>query len=892
MEAFAPGPNRFPALVALFFSLWGFMCSAESLAADETRVAVLPFVVNAPKPLDYLRLRLQEMLIRDLRNKGISVVDLEEVNRLPQAFTPSDLEGLMQLAQTLRADYLVTGSLTQVGEALSLDAKLIDASGHKPPYLAFAVADRSEALGESVGQMAKSFENQILGLAQVEAVRVKGNQRIEQEAILAVVKTKKGERLNYGQLDKDLRDIYKMGYFTDVNIETEAGTSGTVVTFNVKEKPSIGRISFDGNKKVESDDLKNELGIKLYSILDQNEIKQSINRLKEFYRKKGYYNAEIKDRTEPMPNNQVSLTYDIDEGQKIYITKIAFVGNKAFGDSALKKIMETSEHGLLSWLTDSGVLDSKKLEFDVFKLTAFYHNHGYIKAVVGEPKVTENDEKGLTVTFEIKEGDQYSVGKVMVSGDLIEPADALLKKVSIDKEKVFNREVVRQDILTLKETYADEGYAYAEVTPRTRDNDQTHTVDIDYSISRGEKVRFERINITGNTKTRDKVIRRELKALEGEYFTGKAVSKSTQNLNRLGYFETVDIQTKKGSQEDLMVMDVKVKEKPTGSFSFGAGYSSVDHLVGMAQIQQDNFLGNGQRLSAAVRLGGNMQQFDVRFLEPWLLDYPISMEIRGYNWTRDYDDYTNDSVGGSIYFGFPTKIDEYTRASVQYGYVDSLITNVADNASDYLKDMEGRSITSSMTFGLMRNSVNRAWNPSEGSINSISFEYAGGILGGDNYFNKYLGRSAWFYPLPLSTVFMVQGRWGYLEQRSGGELPVYEKFFLGGLNTVRGYEYASISPRDPETGDKIGGNAMMCYNAEFRFPLLKEQGVIGVVFFDAGQVWREAGDVNLGDIQKGVGGGVRWYSPMGPLRLEWGYALDPKYNEPSSQFEFSMGTEF
>jgi outer membrane protein insertion porin family len=893
MGAVASRPSRLLRLAALFFTLWGLMGSGGSLAADATRLAVLPFVVNAPKPLEQLRLRLQEMLIQEMQKKGFSVVDSEEVNRLPEAFTPpSDSKGLAQMAEALRADYLVAGSVTQVGEALSLDAKLIDASGRKPALLAFAVADHTEALRESVGQIASIFENQIVGLAQVDSVRVSGNQRIEREAILAVVKTKKGERLDYGQLDKDLRAIYKMGYFTDVNIETEEGPNGTIVSFNVKEKSSVGKISFEGNKKVDTDDLKNEVGIKLYTILDQNEIKQSINRLKEFYRKKGYYNAEIKERTEPLPNNQVGVTYVIDEGQKIFITKIEFIGNKTFDDATLKKIMETSEHGFLSWLTDSGVLDSKKLEFDVFKLTSFYHNHGFIKAVVGEPKISLNSDKGLTVTFEVKEGDQYTVGQVGVSGNLIMPADELLKKVSIGKEKVFNREVVRKDILALKDLYADEGYAYAEVTPRTKENDPAHSIDITFDISRGEKVRFERINITGNNTTRDKVIRRELKALEGEYFSGKAVSKSNQNLNRLGFFENVDIQTKKGSREDLMVMDVKVKEKPTGSFSFGAGYSSVDNLVGMAQIQQDNFLGYGQRLSASVRLGGKSSQFDVRFLEPWLLDYPISTEVRAYNWKREYDDYTNDSWGGSVFFGFPTKIDEYTRASVQYGYVDSYISNVDDNASWYLREMEGRSVTSSMTFGLTRNSINRAWNPSEGSINSISLEYAGGILAGDNYFNKYIGRSAWFFPLPLSTVFMAQGRWGYVEQRSGGDLPVYEKFFLGGLNTVRGYEFASISPRDPETGDKIGGDVMTCYNFEFRFPLLKDQGVIGVVFFDAGQVWKDAGEISTGDLQKGVGGGVRWYSPMGPLRLEWGYALDPRYDEPSSQFEFSMGTEF
>jgi outer membrane protein insertion porin family len=893
VAAAAPGPKGLVGLAALFFTLLGLMCSGESLAANETRLAVLPFVVNAPKPLEHLRMRLQEMLAREMQKKGFSVVDLEAVNRHPQALTPpADPQGLTEMALALKADYLAVGSLTQVGETFSLDARLIDANARKPPFLAFSVADHSEALSESMGQIASSFENQIIGLAQVDSVRVGGNQRIEREAILAVVKTKKGDRLDYGQLDKDLRDIYRMGYFTDVSIETEGGSAGTIVSFNVKEKPSIGKLVFEGNKKIEADDLKNEVGIKLYTILDQNEIKQSINRLKEFYRKKGYYGVEIKERTEPQPNNQVSVVYVIDEGQKIFITKIEFLGNKAFDGKQLKSIMETSEHGFLSWITDSGVLDSKKLEFDVFKLTSFYHNQGYIKAVVGDPKIAPNQEKGLTVTFEVKEGDRYSVGKVEVSGDLIMPSDELLKKVSISKEKVFNREVVRKDILALKEVFAEEGYAYAEVSLRTKENDPAHTVDIHYDVSKGEKVRFERINITGNTSTRDKVIRRELKALEGEYFNGKAVSRSTQNLNRLGFFETVEIQTRKGSLEDLMVMDVKVKEKPTGSFSFGAGYSSVDSVVGMVQIEQNNFQGYGQRLSASIRLGGNSSQFDVRFLEPWLLDRPISTEVRGYNWNREFDDYSKDSWGGSLFFGFPVGLDDYTKGSVQYGYEDSYISDVDDNASFLLRDMEGHSVTSAVTLGLTRNSVNRAWNPSQGSINSITFEYAGGIFAGDNYFNKYVGRSAWFFPLPLSTVFMTQGRWGYADRRSGGELPVYEKFFLGGLNTVRGYEYASISPRDPETDDKVGGEKMMCYNVEFRFPLIKEQGVIGLVFFDAGNVWESDRQADFADLRKSVGGGVRWYSPMGPLRLEWGYALDPRDDEESSQLEFSIGAEF
>jgi outer membrane protein insertion porin family len=342
-----------------------------------------------------------------------------------------------------------------------------------------------------------------------------------------------------------------------------------------------------------------------------------------------------------------------------------------------------------------------------------------------------------------------------------------------------------------------------------------------------------------------------------------------------------------------MVLDIHVEERATGNFSFGAGYSSVDKVVGTVQITQSNFRGHGQRLSASVKIGGTSSQFNISFTEPWLFDRPLSGSVQAFKWQREYDEYTKDSLGGKLGFGFPiTKIDDFTRSMIQYAYDDAEISDIRSGASSVIQEMEGRSVTSSMTLEVRRNSTDRAWNPSSGSINSISFEYAGGILGGDNYFDKYNARSAWYFPLPWATVFLVQGRWGYLERRSGGALPVYEKFFLGGINTVRGFEFAAISPIDPVTGDKIGGEKMMVYNLEYRVPLIGEQGIIGLVFFDAGNVWTSEDDYTFSGIREGAGGGVRWYSPMGPLRLEWGRNLDPKAGEPNSRVEFNIGAMF
>jgi outer membrane protein insertion porin family len=450
---------------------------------------------------------------------------------------------------------------------------------------------------------------------------------------------------------------------------------------------------------------------------------------------------------------------------------------------------------------------------------------------------------------------------------------------------------LRRDTLGLQEFYADEGYAYVEVDPVVIEDHESRTVDIAYSISKGVKVSFERINITGNETTRDKVIRRELKAVEGETYSHQALRKGTENLHRLEFFEEVEIQTEKGSTEDQMVVNVNVEERPTGSFSLGAGYSSYDKTMGMIQVAEDNLFGYGQRLQLAARVGGRSQQFDIRFTEPWFLDRPIAAGFDLYKWEREYWDYTKDSLGGALRFRFPIGIDEeYTRASVRYLYDDAKVTDIEEDAATVIRDMAGTIVKSSITVGLMRDSRDHGFLTTRGSYNYITYEYAG--VGGDSRFGKFEASSTWYFPFKWDTVFVLRGQWGYVKEHSGGRLPLYEKFYLGGMDSVRGFKYASISPRDPDTWDRIGGEKMMAYTVECRFPLLREYGVVGVAFFDAGNVFSKGESYSFGGIRKSVGTGVRWYSPFGPLRIEYGRNLSPERDEPSGNWEFSIGGTF
>ncbi len=869
--------------------VFGFLLSgASAQAAAAERVAVLPLVIYSQEDLAYLKKNVLETLYANLSQQKITLVPLADLEPWLNKAIPSAWDELRSVGKNLGADKIIYGSLTKIGQRLTLSGNLLEVQSDRPP-LTFSLSEEGlENILKLTERFSKELTLKLSGLQKIVSLEIKGNHRIEAQAIEREIKSKPGDAYQAEALDQDLRAIFKMGFFSDVRMETEEVPEGRKVVFVVTERPFVKKIEFQGNKELKVEDLKDQLTLKPFAIMNLNTVNESLEKLKTFYQSKGYYNAQINYTVQSEDKQSVVVTFNITEGKKVYIKTITFQGLKAFKEKELKKIMETNEKDFLSWITSSGLYKKELLEKDVEKISAFYYNHGYLKAKVGDPEV-KHEGDWLYITIPIEEGVQYRMGTVDIRGDLLLPKEKMMADLAIRKEKYYNREVIRQDILHLSERYSLDGFAFAEIVPQITEEPAEPKVDLVYEIKKGPKVYFERIDIVGNTKTRDKVIRREFKVTEQGLFDAAALRRSNENLNRLDYFEEINISTTPGSQEDRMNLKVEVKEKMTGSFSVGAGYSAVDQFTVMGSIAQRNLFGRGQRLSLDAYLSGNTNRYSLNFTEPWLFDIPLSLGATVYNWIRQYDSYNKDSLGGSLDLGY-LLFGEYTRGYVTYTYDDANVTNVQANAPSQIQNSAGRNTTSSVRLTLRRDSRDVLFNTSKGSLNSASVEYAGGPLGGTSQFTRYLASSGWYFPLFWGTTFFINGKAGYITEN--GKVPDYEKFYLGGINSIRGFKYNTIGVIDPKTGQNEGGDQMVQFNLEYIFPLFPSFGFKGVLFFDTGNVYNQGDPIDAGNFKKTAGLGVRWYSPMGPLRLEWGWNLDPKPGEDSNNWEFSIGTFF
>ncbi|MBF0302984.1 MAG: outer membrane protein assembly factor BamA [Desulfamplus sp.] len=870
--------------IIIVFVLLTFISISTAIAKEKVKVGIFPFEINAPSNMDYLKKNLPEMISENLKTQGAETIIISQ-DKQTVPINSLDYEMVKKLGLEQGLDYLIWGNLFIAGGQISIDAKLFNVIKANTPISFSARAGAIENLFAAVNTLSKQMSSDIFNRLLVSDVIIQGNKRIESDAVLKVVAIRKGDIFNVSELSKELKKVFAMGYFEDVRVEGKEVDNGIAVIFNVTEKPSVRKIKYKGNNVYEDQEIQEVVRTGTGSILNAFKINEDIERIKALYTDKNYHNCEISYTADMLENNQADITFDIKEGKKLKIEKIEFDGNKFFKHKALQKVMKTNEKGFFSWITSSGELKRNELEQDVYRLESLYKDNGFIDAKISDPEV-KFEKESILVKFKIQEGEQFKFGTIGFAGDLIVPEEELNKKITIKEGDLYSREKLRTNVFAVTDVYSDKGFANADISPGIAKNDQTKIVDVKFNIQKGSPVYLERILISGNTKTRDKVIRRQLEVYEQDLYSMTKLQKSVKNLRRIDYFENVDIKTSKGSSDDRLNIDVQITEKATGAFSFGGGYSSEDQLFGMISITERNLFGRGQIIGTKAEISATSTRFTVSFTEPWLFDIPLSAGVDGYNWDKEYDYYDKDSKGGAVRFGY--KILDDTSLGFKYGYEDFTIDNVQEKYTDV---DEGHYVTSSLTTSLRYDSTNSPFNPTEGSDHTISVEYAGDWLGGEIEFTKYIAETGWYYPLFWKLTGVLHGKTGYLDDRTKDIEIDYERFYLGGMNSVRGYDWQDINATPEGEIEQRGGEKFIQFNAEVVFPIVQDVNLAGVVFFDAGDSYLKDEDITLDELYTSYGGGFRWFSPMGPIRIEYGKILEGKQYS-GGRWEFSMGGVF
>ncbi len=720
----------------------------------------------------------------------------------------------------------------------------------------------------------------------VTAIEVKGLKRIEEGAVKARLSQKLGDPVSQERINEDIRSIFKLGYFEDVKVEIEAFEGGVRLFYLVREKPAIVRIDLQGNKMIEDAKIREKMSITPGSIADTVLIQDNALKIAKYYEEEGYWLTNVIPVIKKISENEITLTYQIEEGDKVRIRQITVEGNTNLSSSRIKKVMETKEWWLFSFVSSGGYLKKDQLEADMDRIRNLYFNNGFLKVIVGEPEiVVDKDKKGMTITLRIAEGSQYNIAAVEIAGNRLFDTDTIRQKTTLTPNSLFRKDILERDMHAISDLYSRNGYALVSVVPNLTPDEQSRKVQVLLTIEEGDKYRIGRIEISGNTKTRDKVIRREIRLDEGETFDSSKLKRSYERINNLGFFDAVDMIPKPKDENKTIDIDVRVKERPTGFMSIGGGYSSADGFIATADLTQGNLFGKGQYIKVKGELGGKTSYYELSFRDPYFLDRPISLSTGIYKHRREYIEFDKEAYG--FYLGLGKSFDEYWRGDIVYNFEKATIDDIKDGASSIVTDQAGTSTTSSITPTITRDSRDNYLDPTRGSRNSLMLTLAG--LGGSNGFIKSVFDSGWYFPIGETTI-MARGRVGYSKALFGKKLPLYERFYVGGINTVRGLGLGEAGPRDDVSGDPIGGTTELIFNLEYIFPLSTEMKLKGLVFFDAGNAYDDFDD--FGKLRYTSGLGIRWMSPMGPIRLEWGYNIDPKPGEGSNKFEFAFGSFF
>ncbi|MFQ5716900.1 MAG: outer membrane protein assembly factor BamA [Nitrospinales bacterium] len=724
----------------------------------------------------------------------------------------------------------------------------------------------------------------------VRSIKVQGNQRIGSSTILYYVKTKVGEPLVRNQIRQDIEQIYGLGQFKDIRVETQETLQGLEVVFVVEEIASIGEVEIVGNDELEQSQIKEKIGIKRGITFHRHLVQESIDEIIRLYHDKGFFFAKVKIDAKPK-GNLVDVTIQIKEGGKVSIDKIRFTGNKSFKDKELRKVMETRQADWLSLFNDSGIYKKDALKIDLLRVESFYQDHGYLKVLVLEPKIdVDRKKKKIHIIIPVEEGFQYKVGKINIKGDGTFTPEELKGSMNTKEGQIYNMSVIREDILNLTDLYSQKGFAYADISPFTKINDEARTVDLTIQADKGRKVFVGEINVIGNLKTRDNVIRREFRLKEGELFNSEKLKRSRQRINNLGFFSDVKIDTRPGKSPDLIDIDATVAEKPTGAFSIGAGFSSVDNLIFTGSLSQNNLFGRGQTLIFSAQLSSIRTNFNLSFTEPRLFNSTLLAGIDLFNRQTNNFSFEQTDLGAGIRLG--KSLGEFNWLGFNYRYDNVEVFNVDPLVANTFL-MNGTRITSRVSPTFIRDTRNNFLNPTRGTRHVVKMEMGG--LGGTKFFRSGYEVST-FRPLIGKLVLGAHAEINWADGYGGDVLPVFERYFMGGASSLRGFTIRQVGPKDI-FGQPVGGKQSLLFNVETIYPITKSFRVFG--FYDRGNVYGSGADISstsknfsISNMRQSVGGGVRFFSPFGPIGLAYGVKLDKRAGESAAEFHFSAGGAF
>ena len=837
------------------------------------------------------------------------------------------------------------------------------------------------ALALTVPTMASAQELDAVAPAAVEgqitSVRIIGLRRVEEAALLAVVATRAGGRVDARTVQRDVKAIYASGFVDDVRVDVERGEGGLMVSFIVDEKPAIREVKVSGNKKLDEDALFEVIDISAFSVLNEADLKANIRRMRDKYLEKGFYLVQIEPVVREVADDMVELTFEVTENRKVLVQKVEITGNEKVPDRKIKKFLQTREAGVLPWLSNSGTFNEFAVQDDVQIVRQVLMEEGYYEAEV-EPAQAylSPDKRFIHVTINVNEGPRYKLGKIKVEGDFVEsegltreaakqviagetardlharweearaavgddaplpdgweePGRELLNfdpgHPAMDVGDWFKLSVMQATMQEISDLYGDQGYAFANVVPDVRPDPESGVLDITFRVQRGDKMRIGRIDITGNSPTFDKVIRRELPINEGDIYSGSAIREGKQRLDRLGYFEEVRINTPRGEAPDELSMKIDVSEQPTGSFSVGAGFSNIENFMFTMNVSKNNFLGLGYVMSTAAQLSRQRQQWNLQLFDPYFLDTRWTLSLNGFSIDRQFIE-NEYQRGASISVGRYLDRRDDMRLTFDYTYENTGLRNLDAYKLRMLGGQLYRNgITSTGGLSFILDKRNNRIQPTRGVFTTASVALSGGfrsdeetvtqVFGGDFNFLESKANLRVYQPLLESEMLIFQANisLGHILSTDGSVLPFIHRYRAGGITSVRGYDWFTLGPdirasgfkdsaqtifqgsEDPYGPDDrliVGGTESWINNFEIVSPIIRQAGISTVVFFDAGNafgdVWGE-GHLNPFKLRTAYGAGVRWLSPMGPLRFEYGIPINPRPDERRGVFDFSIGNLF